>query len=392
MKSVLNKILDRNIRYKLALVIALVGLLSIVSGGSYAILRGNITSENEQVIEIGKVKLLLTENFDNISGSASMFSDVEGLLIDDTYDFNIKNIGNAPAKIDVKLNNVLPSGSTATLLDDEYIMIGLEVNGEEMGPMNLEDVNSIIDSNIINKNEIINYKLRIWLDKNKKSELESLTDSQMFLKLSVDAEQRVKEKNRLPSSYQEVEYIESTGTQYIDTGINFEDNNFNIDVKFVKNETSTSEQAIFSIWTSNYNYWNFFIRNTNNLDVYTSNHHELSYTIQKDQIYNSKVSREDNHWELKVNDNAIDWDYTPSTINNTTLKIFTRGDVPNSTYSDTHISLYSMYIYINDKLSYSFIPCYRKSDGKVGLFDIINKKFYTNAGTGEFLKGDNVNS
>ena len=38
-----------------------------------------------------------------------------------------------------------------------------------------------------------------------------------------------------------------------------------------------------------------------------------------------------------------------------------------------------------------FIPCYRNSDGEIGLYDSINDIFYTNQGTGTFTKGPDVN-
>ena len=36
------------------------------------------------------------------------------------------------------------------------------------------------------------------------------------------------------------------------------------------------------------------------------------------------------------------------------------------------------------------VPCYRKSDNEIGMYDIINDIFYTNQGTGTFTKGDDV--
>ena len=39
-----------------------------------------------------------------------------------------------------------------------------------------------------------------------------------------------------------------------------------------------------------------------------------------------------------------------------------------------------------------FIPCYRISDGVIGLYDKVSGKFYTNAGTGTFTKGADVGS
>lgn len=37
-----------------------------------------------------------------------------------------------------------------------------------------------------------------------------------------------------------------------------------------------------------------------------------------------------------------------------------------------------------------YIPCYRKSDNVIGLYDIITDEFKTNAGTGSFTKGSNT--
>lgn len=36
------------------------------------------------------------------------------------------------------------------------------------------------------------------------------------------------------------------------------------------------------------------------------------------------------------------------------------------------------------------VPCYRKADGVIGMYDTVNKVFYTNAGTGSFTKGADV--
>ena len=48
-------------------------------------------------------------------------------------------------------------------------------------------------------------------------------------------------------TYTEGEYIESTGTQYIDTDVNLGVNNFNIKCKFLNTQTTEAEQAILSI-------------------------------------------------------------------------------------------------------------------------------------------------
>ena len=39
----------------------------------------------------------------------------------------------------------------------------------------------------------------------------------------------------------------------------------------------------------------------------------------------------------------------------------------------------------------SLVPCYRKSDNVIGAYDTVTDTFYTNAGTGTFTKGNDVN-
>ena len=117
-------------------------------------------------------------------------SDEDGLLQEETYDFNIKNTGDAPAKYDLKLINEVPNTYTGKVLDTKYIKIGLEINGTEYGPMSLEKVKNIIDSDIIYKKEMINFKMRIWLDKTKEKDIENLEDYKAFLKLKIEAVQR----------------------------------------------------------------------------------------------------------------------------------------------------------------------------------------------------------
>ena len=49
--------------------------------------------------------------------------------------------------------------------------------------------------------------------------------------------------------------------------------------------------------------------------------------------------------------------------------------------------VYYAKIWDNDALVRNLIPCYRKTDNAVGMYDTVNGVFYTNQGTGEFLKG-----
>ena len=189
--------MDKNIRFKIALTIAIVGILSLVSGTSYAILKDSVTSEHEQIIKSGSVLLKLTESYEGINKNIVILSDAEGLIQEETYNFNIRNIGSVSAKYDLKLVNATPDSYTGNVLDEKYVKVGLEINGEEHGPFSLEEIENIIDTNTINKNEIINYKLRIWLDEEKESELANMENYKSFLNIEVEANQNEYGNSRL---------------------------------------------------------------------------------------------------------------------------------------------------------------------------------------------------
>ncbi len=44
----------------------------------------------------------------------------------------------------------------------------------------------------------------------------------------------------------------------------------------------------------------------------------------------------------------------------------------------------------NDELICDLVPCYRKSDGVIGMYDVARKVFLTNIGSGSFTKGSDV--
>ncbi len=176
----------KNKRYILSLLVAIIGLIGLISGTSYAILNGTVNSSNTQVIRVGKIQVRLTEKFDNITTNLYALEDTEGLIVADSYEFTVTNIGSAPAQYDIKLLNTAPDGQK---LSDEYVKVGLKVNDKEMGPMRLSSVENIIDTNVANNDEIIRYEMRVWLDKANESTIASQTGKKVILKLKVEAKQ-----------------------------------------------------------------------------------------------------------------------------------------------------------------------------------------------------------
>lgn len=63
-------------------------------------------------------------------------------------------------------------------------------------------------------------------------------------------------------------------------------------------------------------------------------------------------------------------------------------------WSDTQWTAASRYYYVkvfdSNTLIFDGVPCYRKSDHKTGLYDLVGQAFVPNSGTEEFILGQNV--
>lgn len=189
---------------------------------------------------------------------------------------------------------------------------------------------------------------------------------------------------RLPNGYQELEYIESTGTQYINTQIKANTvGKYVLDVQFTNLEFGINgaiyQGRALDIGTlSN----KFFMRNGAANDVTTiadTNRHEFVVDAinSKCSIDGTIVSRNSGP---KPDFNLFLFARNNESLGTTTVGYYCKE------------KLYSCKIYnLSNELVHYFIPCYRKSDNEIGLYDLINNVFYANAGTGVFLMGAEVN-
>lgn len=195
---------------------------------------------------------------------------------------------------------------------------------------------------------------------------------------------------RLPSEYQEVEYIETTGKEYIYTGFNVT-GNLIVEGK-VYTEIQNTEMAIVGSVVSSAVEIGFSSIN-NRFFVYSKSSAAI---VPTSSIYNTileftaKINTESPTKELILHniDGGLTQSETSSngSFQNTELHLFQ--------YNNTKYRfigrLYELKFYDNNVIARHFIPCYRKSDNVIGLYDLVNNVFYTNQGTGGFSKGSDV--
>ena len=182
----------------------------------------------------------------------------------------------------------------------------------------------------------------------------------------------------LPSGYTKLDYIESSGTQYINTGFK---PNQNTRVVMDVEVLGTTQCAPFGARASQSGttYTLFLLTATTGRTDYGTSKQAMTfssilgrYTIDA----NKNV----------VNVNGVSITHTASTFsvdhNIFLLAVNTAGTASNF----AKVKLYSCKIYDNGTLVRDFIPC-KNANGTLGLWDNVNSVFYANAGTGTFSTG-----
>lgn len=199
----------------------------------------------------------------------------------------------------------------------------------------------------------------------------------------------------VPAGYTQLEYIKSSGTQYIDTGISAP-NGFKaiLDWMFTdfsgdNNKTVLGSEDSASPWACNWlqkrgasaYYWT--------LGAYSAL--GSSTVISANIRYSIDMSTVKGASYLKIDGDSIITDTNSNSRSSNSIYIFatnkagTAGD-PSSA------RLYSCKIIKDDETVRNYIPAKRNSDGVVGLYDLISKTFFTNAGTGTFTSGSEIPS
>ena len=174
----------------------------------------------------------------------------------------------------------------------------------------------------------------------------------------------------LPIGYKLLEYIESTGTQYIATGLN--------------STTRYDHEITFSDYT--YAVKAGILGSSNYYYSYTGYNNTLRWCMS-DRCYDtpgsltSKRTVKLGYNYLTVDGSSVsekpDTNGTPSDTIHTLFK----------GYNCASVKIYSYRASLDGQLLRDFVPCKRNSDGELGMYDLVNNAFYANAGSGEFIAG-----
>lgn len=187
----------------------------------------------------------------------------------------------------------------------------------------------------------------------------------------------------VPIGYEKLEYIESTGTQYVDTGVKpTQDTRVVMDVQCLRNVGDTmwlycgrdgaSVNAFGAFWV-------------NGMAAFGGTYgNKQEYYVHRGEV-TERLSIDHNMGVLEISGDSHDFGAaTFSSSVNIALLARNSGGVVDAF---AVARLYSCQISSDSVMQRNFIPAKRESDNSVGLYDTVTGTFFGNSGTGTFTAG-----
>jgi len=208
---------------------------------------------------------------------------------------------------------------------------------------------------------------------------------------------------RLPAEYQEVEYIQTDGYAYIDTGYSYSGD---AEVEMIIYKSSTAGARIFgAVENNSINRFQIGSSSSTNLQLYGTNTDGTIYTS-----ISIPYSSTDNQWfHLKARMQSssmglidvghikgIYSDIQPSATPLSASCYFLAENYNGTARISSGMrgKMLAIWDGANKLLVRDLVPCYRKADNVIGMYDLAAASggtvFYTNAGSGAFTKGADV--
>ena len=215
--------------------------------------------------------------------------------------------------------------------------------------------------------------------------------------------------------FQPVEYIESTGTQYIDTKyIPKTNTELRLEISFSGNFNAADDgrTTIFQAMNNDRAYifaLNFGGESSQSKQLFAWINKTWGGTLDEIQSFTINNQIKNNKNLITMKSGKITYGTFSRTLFEKTVdndrSLFLLGNRSSNgnivTFKAYNAKVYSLKLLEGDDLKRDFLPCYTTTtvtdvDGKtcpsgtIGLYDLVEDQFYTNQGTGEFLKGEDV--
>lgn len=197
---------------------------------------------------------------------------------------------------------------------------------------------------------------------------------------------------RLPEEYQEVEYIQADGTQWIDTGV-VSDASYTIYSEgcaypektsgLLQSFNNSDNRLGFKLYGKSKKvgyYWRIAGAGQGNKEISTDDLGGIDVTkkLQVTQSATDIVIRQEGLTKAS------------SSLGATSGGTGGNWMIFKSNETDSCGILYEAKIIEGEEVIHHYIPCYKKADSEIGVYDLIDGTFLSNAGSGVFEKGEDV--
>lgn len=204
----------------------------------------------------------------------------------------------------------------------------------------------------------------------------------------------------LPSGFKAVEYVHSSGEQFVDTGFT-PDQNTRADIRFLMHHPALSSlEKVYSspFGARNENNLQFFVGASHGGEYYFSRHGNGATDLQNQDGYVGTSSLKNHpsivgYHKFSLNRNIFTLDEYKYSFSSSVSFTCDRSAYVFATHGKDGVQqpatmeLYSLKIWDNDELVRDLVPCVKVEGGveKVGLYDLCvtaEKRFYENGGSG----------
>ena len=193
----------------------------------------------------------------------------------------------------------------------------------------------------------------------------------------------------LPSEYQQVSYLQSSGTQHIDTEYCITENT-EFKLEHMYNTYVSTDWSYGTSAGSSSVFGCQFFSGTGFITYYVGNSSQIAGRIAGGSYQNSKLQVKyfDGVFEVAGSKTTIAINKVGSDNTSSVFLFAINSGGKAANYSKSRF--YSCKFYESGVLVRNFVPCYRKADSVAGMYDLVNRRFHTNKGTGTFTLGGNV--
>ena len=353
----------------------LLAIFIVVGYFSYAFVTADVVG-NETSKKLSGLSQVLKIKYDG--GNETLITTQDGYFYPGTIiekNFSVTNVGDFYLNYSINLKNVINEFErvydlTYELYLDDVLLIS------DFFPV----YDSVIAYNqTIDKNETKNYTLKLIYSN---SDENQIIDQNKLVSADIDFEQTKNSisnikllgnsvQGRVPQEYEEVEYIQSTGTQYIDTGI-VGNENTGFDITFstsnslgttdfgaifgARKKSSENEIQLTTFHAESSGFSGTFRFGNSSYNAGLTSGSKINF-----KLINKTITRHDGSLETLTGSFT-----TPSTI--TIFALNQNGSI--TQYGS--VKLYSFKIYDGNNLIRDYIPVYRKSDNVIGFWPLQN--------------------